>query len=77
MVERGIFLGRFLTMFGSEPTTLSDGMDEKPDTSREFIVKNTVFWWFYIKLTVLMLGYGLEILIRVVWSRYTSFGKIS
>ena len=35
MVGRGIFLRRFLTKFESEPTTLSDGMDGKPDTGRE------------------------------------------
>ena len=58
-------------------TNISDGMDGKPDTGRENIEKNTDFWWFYIKLTMLMLRYELEILIRVVWSTNTNCVKIS
>ena len=77
MVGRGIFLRRFLTYFESDPTTLSDGMDGKPDTGRKNLQKNAVFWQFDIKLTVLMLRYGLAILIQVEWSSDTLFVKVS
>ena len=35
MVERGIFRGRFVTKFQSEPTNGADGINLKPDTGRE------------------------------------------
>ena len=76
MVGRGIFLGRSLTKFQSEPTTRSDGMDGKPDTSLKIQSKNAVFWEFRIKLTVLMLRYRLATLIRVEWSSNTCFFKV-
>ena len=58
----------------SDLTTLSDAMDGKPDTGQS---ENAVPWMFDIKLTVLLLRYGLAILIRVEWSSDTRFIKVS
>ena len=69
MVGRGIFLQRFLTYFESDPTTLSDGMDGKPDTGQS---ENAVFG----SLTLLLLRCGLAILIQVEWGSDTYFIKV-
>ena len=76
MVGRGIFLRRLLTKFRSEPTTRSDGIGRKPDTGRDSIMKNAVFWWFSIKLTVLMVIYRVEIFNQVVRDNIAHFVQV-
>ena len=77
MVGRGIYLGRTLSNFRIIPTTGLDGIGRKPDTGRESIVKNAVFWWFSIKLTVLMVRYRVEIFIQVVRDGIAHFVRVS